>query len=250
MKIFYGWVIVGAGIVVTCVGFGAMFSLGVFLQPMSETMGWSRTGLSTAALLNFLCMGVGSFAWGGLSDRLGTRRRAPWRHPARPRHGDGEPGAHPCAIPGLLRHGRRLRGRQPVRADDGDDHPLVHAAPQSRGRAGLGGARARLDDDGAPGALAHHHLRLAHGHARDRRSGLALHHSSCIAGAGAAGAVSWKSCRGDGRRRQPRVHGGAGAAHAAVRRHRVHVLRVLRGALGPDLPHGHPRDRPRRAWPR
>jgi MFS family permease len=73
MKLFYGWVIVGVAMVVTCVGFGAMFSLGVFLQPMAESMGWSRTGISTAALLNFLCMGVGSFAWGALSDRLGTR---------------------------------------------------------------------------------------------------------------------------------------------------------------------------------
>ena len=73
MKLFYGWVIVGAAMVVTCVGFGAMFSLGVFLQPMSEAMGWSRTGISTAALFNFLCMGVGSFFWGALSDRIGTR---------------------------------------------------------------------------------------------------------------------------------------------------------------------------------
>jgi MFS family permease len=73
MQIFYGWVIVAAGMVVTCIGFGAMFSLGVFLQPMSEAEGWSRTGISTAALLNFLCMGVGSFVWGALSDRLGTR---------------------------------------------------------------------------------------------------------------------------------------------------------------------------------
>ncbi len=73
MKLYYGWVIVGAGIVVTCVGFGAMLSLGIFLQPMSEAMGWSRTGISTAALLNFLCMGVGSFVWGALSDRFGTR---------------------------------------------------------------------------------------------------------------------------------------------------------------------------------
>jgi len=72
-KVFYGWIIVGAAMVVTCIGFGAMFSLGVFLQPMSADTGWSRTGISTAALLNFLCMGVGSFVWGALSDRLGTR---------------------------------------------------------------------------------------------------------------------------------------------------------------------------------
>src|ERR671937_2193180 len=70
---FYGWVIVGSGIVVTCIGVGAMLSLTVFLQPMSQAMGWSRTGISTAALINWLCMGVGAFVWGALSDRFGTR---------------------------------------------------------------------------------------------------------------------------------------------------------------------------------
>jgi len=73
MKIFYGWVIVGAGLAVTCVGMGTMMSLSVFLQPVSQAMGWSRTGISTAALLNFLAMGIGSFLWGALSDRFGTR---------------------------------------------------------------------------------------------------------------------------------------------------------------------------------
>ena len=73
MSIFYGWVIVGVGIVVTCIGLGAMLSLSVFLQPLAQAMGWSRTGISTAALLNWLCMGVGSFLWGALSDRYGTR---------------------------------------------------------------------------------------------------------------------------------------------------------------------------------
>jgi MFS family permease len=73
MKLFYGWVIVGVGIVVTCIGFGAMLSLSVFLQPMTEAMGWSRTGIAAAAMLNFLCMGVGAFMWGALSDRYGTR---------------------------------------------------------------------------------------------------------------------------------------------------------------------------------
>src|SRR3989442_6582397 len=73
MRLFYGWIIVGVGIVVTCVGLGAMLSLSVFLAPMSAAMGWSRTGISMAALLNFLSMGVGSFVWGALSDRFGTR---------------------------------------------------------------------------------------------------------------------------------------------------------------------------------
>jgi MFS family permease len=73
MRLFYGWVIVAVGIVVTCVGFGAMLTLSIFLQPMAEAMSWSRTGIATAALLNFLCMGLGAFMWGALSDRFGTR---------------------------------------------------------------------------------------------------------------------------------------------------------------------------------
>ena len=72
-RLFYGWIIVGTGIVVTCIGVGAMLALSIFLQPISEATGWSRTGVSTAALLNWLAMGVGSFVWGALSDRFGTR---------------------------------------------------------------------------------------------------------------------------------------------------------------------------------
>jgi len=69
----YGWVIVAAGALMTCVGFGTMLSLAVFLQPISEAMGWSRAGVSAAATLDFLCMGFAAFLWGTLSDRFGTR---------------------------------------------------------------------------------------------------------------------------------------------------------------------------------
>ena len=68
----YGWVIVGTGLVVTCIGLGTGLSLGVFLQPISAAMGWSRAGISAAALLTFIFMGLGSFLWGALSDRFGT----------------------------------------------------------------------------------------------------------------------------------------------------------------------------------
>src|SRR3954471_12701014 len=69
----YGWVVVGAGAMMTCVGFGAMLSLAVFLQPISDAMGWSRSGVSAAATIDFLCMGLAAFFWGALSDRFGTR---------------------------------------------------------------------------------------------------------------------------------------------------------------------------------
>jgi len=73
MALFYGWIIVAAGFVISCVGFGTMMALGVFLQPMATEMGWSRASISTAATLNFVAMGAGSFLWGTLSDRFGTR---------------------------------------------------------------------------------------------------------------------------------------------------------------------------------
>jgi MFS family permease len=57
----------------TCVAFGAVFSLAVFLQPMSDSTGWSRAGISAAMTLVFLFMGLGGFVWGSLSDRIGAR---------------------------------------------------------------------------------------------------------------------------------------------------------------------------------
>jgi MFS family permease len=69
----YRWVIVFAGALITCVAMGAMFSLAVFLDPMSNATGWSRAGISSAMTLNFLAMALGSFGWGTLSDRFGPR---------------------------------------------------------------------------------------------------------------------------------------------------------------------------------
>lgn len=69
----YGWVMVAVGALMGCVAVGAMFSLAVFLEPMTQATGWSRAGISSAMTLNFLAMGVAGFAWGTLSDRFGPR---------------------------------------------------------------------------------------------------------------------------------------------------------------------------------
>ena len=73
MRNSYGWVIVAAGALMTCVALGAMFSLAVFLEPLATATGWSRAGISSAMTLNFLVMGLGAFGWGMASDRFGTR---------------------------------------------------------------------------------------------------------------------------------------------------------------------------------
>jgi MFS family permease len=71
MKLQYGWVVVAAGALMGCVAIGTVFSLAVFLQPMSDATGWSRTGISSAMTIVFLTMGVGAFGWGALTDRFG-----------------------------------------------------------------------------------------------------------------------------------------------------------------------------------
>jgi MFS family permease len=69
----YGWVMVALGAFMTCIAIGAMFSLAVFLRPITEATGWSNTAVSSAMTLNFLAMGAAGFGWGALSDRIGPR---------------------------------------------------------------------------------------------------------------------------------------------------------------------------------
>jgi MFS family permease len=69
----YRWVIVALGGLMGCVALGAMFSLAVFLAPMSAETGWSRAGISFAMTINFIVMAFGSFGWGAASDRWGAR---------------------------------------------------------------------------------------------------------------------------------------------------------------------------------
>jgi MFS family permease len=71
--LFYGWTVLAAAATIVAVGMGALFSLGVFLRPIEESMRWSRSEISVVALINWLAMGLGSFVWGTLSDRFGGR---------------------------------------------------------------------------------------------------------------------------------------------------------------------------------
>jgi MFS family permease len=73
MSASYRWVIVGLGGLMGCVAIGAMFSLAVFLGPISTATGWSRAAVSGAMTLDFLVMGLAGFAWGAVSDRVGPR---------------------------------------------------------------------------------------------------------------------------------------------------------------------------------
>ncbi|RXH33724.1 MFS transporter [Bradyrhizobium zhanjiangense] len=69
----YRWVIVAAGGLLGCVAIGGMFSLPVFLQPITKDTGWSVTGISSAMTIGFLAMAFTSMVWGTLTDRFGPR---------------------------------------------------------------------------------------------------------------------------------------------------------------------------------
>ena len=69
----YRWVIVAAGGLLGCVAIGAMFSLPVFLLPISRDTGWSVTGVSSAMTIGFVALALASMVWGPLSDRWGPR---------------------------------------------------------------------------------------------------------------------------------------------------------------------------------
>ncbi|WP_158813881.1 MFS transporter [Methylocapsa sp. S129] len=69
----YRWVIVAAGGLLGCIAIGSMFSLPVFLLPISRDTGWSVTGVSSAMTIGFVALALASLAWGSLSDRWGPR---------------------------------------------------------------------------------------------------------------------------------------------------------------------------------
>ena len=184
----YGWVIVAAGALMTCVSIGSMFSLAVFLQPMSADTGWSRTGISTAMTLDFLAMGFAAFGWGALSDRFGARivvlsgglllglglvlaSRA----------------TTPARVPAHVRPARRRGRRRLLCADDGGRAGwFEHNRSLAVALVSAGMGVAPLTDV-AVRALADHDLRLAPGDAGGRHRGRIAAGSGGAAGAPPAG---------------------------------------------------------------
>ena len=70
---FDGWAILAAAFVIITLAIGTLFTLGVFLKPIEDGMGWSRSSIGAVGLLNWIVMGLGGILTGYLSDRLGTR---------------------------------------------------------------------------------------------------------------------------------------------------------------------------------
>jgi MFS family permease len=69
----YSWIMLAAGTVLLSLNMGALTSLGVFLKPISQELGWPRGATSLAYTIAAVTVGVAGVAWGRLADRFGTR---------------------------------------------------------------------------------------------------------------------------------------------------------------------------------
>jgi MFS transporter, OFA family, oxalate/formate antiporter len=74
--IFYGWAVVAAAFVVTCVGFGCVYSFTAFVESLQHDFGAARSSVSVIfSLAGFLYFCLGGIS-GPLADRFGSRRLA------------------------------------------------------------------------------------------------------------------------------------------------------------------------------
>lgn len=73
-KLFYGWIVVLITALVALYAAGARSSPGVFLLPMQDDLGWSKSTLSFAVSIGLVMLGLGGPISGFLIDRYGPRR--------------------------------------------------------------------------------------------------------------------------------------------------------------------------------
>ena len=72
--IFFGWYIVATCFFIAFLTVGVRNAFGIFVIPMSEEFGWTRTTISLAAASGFLINGITQPFLGHLFDRIGGRR--------------------------------------------------------------------------------------------------------------------------------------------------------------------------------
>ena len=72
-RLFWGWVVVLGGFVLMAVSYGARYSFGVFVQPLTVENGWSRSVVSITASINLLAYALGGILSGRLLDRVAPR---------------------------------------------------------------------------------------------------------------------------------------------------------------------------------
>jgi len=68
--LFYGWYIVAGAFLILAVNYGTRYSFGIFLKPMSDEYGWSRSIVSLGISLNMLAYSVFTIFIGQMVDHI------------------------------------------------------------------------------------------------------------------------------------------------------------------------------------
>lgn len=71
--IFWGWYIVAGAFLILSINYGARYSFGVFVKPLSDAYGWSRSVISLGASLNMLVYSTCAIILGRIIDRVAPR---------------------------------------------------------------------------------------------------------------------------------------------------------------------------------
>ncbi|MFZ4664272.1 MAG: MFS transporter [Caldilineaceae bacterium] len=75
-KFFYGWIVVAVTAVTLFVSAGLRSAPGVFILPLEQDMGWSRSAISFAVSIGLITLGIAGPLSGWLMDRFGPKRVA------------------------------------------------------------------------------------------------------------------------------------------------------------------------------
>lgn len=71
--LFWGWYVVAGAFLLMALGYGARYSFGIFVQPLTADSGWSRSVVSLAATINLLVYAAAGIGSGQLLDRVAPR---------------------------------------------------------------------------------------------------------------------------------------------------------------------------------
>ncbi len=71
--LFYGYVVVAAGLVILMTTFGLNYTFGIFFKPLIAEFGWSRAVVSGAYSIMTVVAGISGIVAGKLSDKFGPR---------------------------------------------------------------------------------------------------------------------------------------------------------------------------------
>jgi MFS family permease len=71
--IFWGWYVVMGAFLISSISYGARYSFGVFVKPMSVDYGWSRSVVSLGASINMIVYSVCAIFLGRILDKVAPR---------------------------------------------------------------------------------------------------------------------------------------------------------------------------------